>query len=97
VAVKDTQIIGFACYDATALGFFGPIGVGKSHRKKGTGRALLNACLLDMKSKGYGYAVVGGVKDMQFYKKAVGALEIPDSDPGLYHTRVKQPRSKHKK
>jgi GNAT superfamily N-acetyltransferase len=97
VAVKDTQIIGFACYDATALGFFGPIGVEKSHRKKGTGRALLNACLLDMKSKGYGYAVVGGVKDMQFYKKAVGALEIPDSDPGLYRTQVKEPRSKHKK
>jgi hypothetical protein len=50
-----------------------------------------------MKSKGYGYAVVGGVKDMQFYKKAVGALEIPDSDPGLYRTQVKEPRSKHKK
>mgnify|MGYP000426342615 FL=1 len=97
VAVKDNQIIGFACYDATALGFFGPIGVEKSHRKKGTGRALLNACLLDMKSKGYGYAVVGGVKDLQFYKKVVGALEIPDSDPGLYRTQVKQPRSKHKK
>ena len=97
VAVKDTQIIGFACYDATALGFFGPIGVEKSHRKKGTGRALLNACLLDMKSKGYGYAVVGGVQDTRFYKNTVGALEIPDSDPGLYRTQVKEPRSKHKK
>ena len=94
VAVKDTQIIGFACYDATALGFFGPIGVQKSHRKKGTGRALLNACLLDMKSKGYGYAVVGGVKDMQFYKKAVGALEIPSSDPGPYANQIKGTQSK---
>ena len=97
VAVKDTQIIGFACYDATALGFFGPIGVEKSHRKKGTGRALLNACLLDIKSKGYGYAVVGGVKDMQFYKKAVGAVEIPDSDPGLYANQIKGTPSKKKK
>ena len=26
-----------------------------------------------------------------------GALEIPDSDPGLYRTQVKEPRSKHKK
>ncbi|MGD8343967.1 MAG: GNAT family N-acetyltransferase [Desulfobacterales bacterium] len=97
VAVKDTQMIGFACYDATALGFFGPIGVAKSHRKRGTGRALLNACLLDMKSKGYGYAVVGGVKDMQFYKKAVGAVEIPDSDPGLYANQIKGTPSKKNK
>ena len=27
VAIKDGQIIGFSCYDATALGYFGPIGV----------------------------------------------------------------------
>jgi ribosomal protein S18 acetylase RimI-like enzyme len=91
VAVKDSNIIGFACYDATALGFFGPIGVAKSHRKKGTGKALLNACLLDMKNKGYAYAVVGGVKDLDFYKKTVGALEIPDSSPGIYHSRIKGP------
>ena len=97
IAAKGTKIIGFACYDATALGFFGPVGVAKSHRKKGTGRALLTACLLDMKNKGYGYAVVGGVQDTRFYKNTVGALEIPDSDPGLYNTQVKQPQSKHKK
>ena len=27
IAVKDNDIIGFACYDATAKGYFGPIGV----------------------------------------------------------------------
>ena len=91
VAVKDTRIIGFACYDATALGFFGPIGVAKSHRKNGTGRALLTACLLDMKNKGYAYAVVGGVTDTDFYKHTVAAIEIPDSDPGIYRTRIKGP------
>ena len=89
VAVKDTKIIGFACYDATALGFFGPIGVAKSHRNKGTGSALMTACLLDMKLKGYGYAIVGAVKDTDFYKNAVGAMEIPDSAPGIYKTQVK--------
>jgi GNAT superfamily N-acetyltransferase len=89
VAVKDANIIGFACYDATALGFFGPIGVDKSHRKKGTGKALMTACLLDMKLKGYGYAVVGAVKDTDYYKNAVGAIEIPDSSPGIYKTRVR--------
>ena len=88
VAVKDANIIGFACYDATALGFFGPIGVEKAHRKKGTGKALMTACLLDMKLKGYGYAIVGAVKDTDYYKNAVGAIEIPDSSPGIYKTRV---------
>jgi GNAT superfamily N-acetyltransferase len=91
VAVKGTQIIGFACYDATALGFFGPVGVAKSHRKNGTGRALLNACLLDMKNRGYGYAIVGGVTDTDFYKHTVAALEIPDSEPGIYRSRIKGP------
>ena len=88
VAVKALKIIGFACYDATALGYFGPTGVEKSGRGKGTGTALLKACLLDMKLKGYGYAVVGDVQDPGYYKKAAGAIEIPDSSPGVYKNRV---------
>ena len=88
VAVKDTVIIGFACYDATGLGFFGPIGVEKSNRYRATGKALMTACLLDMKLKGYGYAVVGAVEATEYYKKTVGAWEIPDSSPGIYKTRV---------
>jgi GNAT superfamily N-acetyltransferase len=96
VAVKDANIIGFACYDATALGFFGPIGVVKSHRKNGTGTALMNACLRDMKLKGYGYAIVGAVKDTNYYKNAVGALEIPDSSPGIYHSQIRDSHLKIK-
>ena len=97
VAVKDANIIGFACYDATALGFFGPIGVDKSHRKKGTGKALINASLLDMKLKGYGYAIVGAVKDTDYYKNAVGAIEIPDSSPGIYKTRIRNTEADRQK
>jgi hypothetical protein len=48
------------------------------------------ACLLDMKLKGYGYAVVGAVKGTDFYKNSVGAQEIPGSNPGLYRTWVKK-------
>jgi ribosomal protein S18 acetylase RimI-like enzyme len=88
VAVKEAALIGFACYDATGLGFFGPIGVEKSYRNRGTGKALMTACLLDMKLKGYGYAVVGAVEDTEYYKKTIGAWEIPHSAPGIYKTRV---------
>ena len=94
VAVIDEGIIGFACYDATALGFFGPIGMDRLHQGKETGKALLKACLLDMKLKGYGYAVVGAVEDTDFFKKTVGAVEIPESSPGFYRTRIKKPESK---
>ena len=89
VAVKSSQFIGFAGYDAAALGYFGPIGVEKSERGKGTGQALLRACLLDMKLKGYGYAIVGDVNDSGYYQKTAGAIEIPDSSPGIYRNRVK--------
>ncbi len=34
IGVKDQKIIGFACYDATAKGFFGPIGIKPDARKK---------------------------------------------------------------
>jgi GNAT superfamily N-acetyltransferase len=91
-AIKKEAFIGFACYDATALGFFGPIGVAEAHRGSGTGKALLLACLLDMKLKGYGYAVVGSVKDIDFFKTTVGALEIPDSAPGFYRNMVRKPK-----
>ncbi len=93
MAIKEEAFIGFACYDATALGFFGPIGVDPSQRGNGTGKALLLACLLDMKLKGYGYAVVGAVKDTDFFNKTVGAVEIRDSMPGFYRNRVKGPKS----
>ena len=89
VALKAFKIAGFACYDATALGYFGPTGVEKSERGKGIGQALLRACLLDMKLKGYGYAIAGDVNVPGYYRKAVGAIEIPDSSPGIYKNRAK--------
>jgi GNAT superfamily N-acetyltransferase len=84
VAIQAGKLIGFSCYDATALGFFGPTGVEESFRGQGTGKALLLAALLDMKSKGYGYSVIGAVGPAAFYHKLVGAVEIPDSTPGLW-------------
>ena len=86
VAVGKNGPLGFACYDATALGFFGPIGVDDSCRGKGTGKALLLACLLDMKLQGYGYAIIGMAGPTKFFENAVGAVEIPDSTPSVWKT-----------
>lgn len=84
VAQSDTTLIGFACYDTSALGYFGPMGVVESFQRRGIGKALLLACLQEMKLKGYGYAVVGWVGPQQFYEKAAGAISIPDSTPGIW-------------
>ncbi len=91
VAIRDEALAGFACYDATALGMFGPMGVAETARGQGTGRALLLACLLDMRLKGYAYAVVGGAGPVEFYRKATGATVIPGSEPGIYRGMLKNP------
>ena len=84
VAQQDQHMVGFACYDATALGYFGPTGVDESFRGRGIGKALLLSCLLEMRTKGYGYAIIGWIGPQEFYEKAVGAVLIPDSTPGLW-------------
>ena len=84
IAIKNERLIGFACYDATTRGFFGPTGVDESARGKGTGRALLVAALHAMRQAGYGYGIIGGVGPIAFYEAAVGATVIPDSTPGVY-------------
>jgi len=84
VAVRDGAILGMACWDATARGFFGPIGTLESERGKGIGAALLLDCLQAMAAHGYGYAVIGGVGPRAFYDRVVRSVEIPDSSPGLY-------------
>lgn len=89
IAVSSDRLIGFACYDATALGFFGPIGIHEDFRGKRTGSALLKACLLDMKLKGYGYAIIGHAGAVPFFEKGAGAVEIRDSTPGVYGSWLK--------
>ncbi|MBQ9264102.1 MAG: GNAT family N-acetyltransferase [Clostridia bacterium] len=82
IAQKDGACIGFACYDATAKGYFGPIGVADEARGSGVGRALLIRCLEEMRSAGYGYAAIGWCNEAaSFYSRAVGAIPIPGSEP----------------
>ncbi len=89
VAIQKGQIIGFACYNATAKDYFGPTGVSEECRGKGVGTLLLLKCLLALKEEGYGYAIIGWSDDATpFYQKIVGAVEIPDSIPGLYGQMV---------
>jgi len=78
------EICGFACHDVTFRGFFGPAGVPERLRGQGIGTALLLRALHSLAEAGHAYAVIGGSGDDDFYAKAVGALPIPDSEPGPY-------------
>jgi hypothetical protein len=81
------RVIGFACYDTTCRGFFGPTGVIKSFRRKRIGTALLLASLWAMRQEGYGYAIIGGPDKQEqwdYYSNTVGAKIIAGSENGVY-------------
>ena len=84
VATRGNELLGFACVEAIARGFFGPTGVDATMRGKGIGEALLVESLLSMRAAGYAYAIIGGVGPAEFYARAVGAVEIAGSTPGIY-------------
>lgn len=89
IAVRQGRMLGFACYDAVALGMFGPIGVDASMRAKGIGRALLLETLLAMRARGYAYAVVGGAGPQDFYIRTVGAVPVEGSERSVYGDLLK--------
>lgn len=84
IATKDKEILGFACYDTTMRGFFGPTGVAECARGTGIGKALLFKSLEALRELGHAYGIIGGVGPREFYAKACGAIEIAGSDPGIY-------------
>ena len=84
IATKEKRVIGFAAYECTSRGFFGPMGVAESAQHEGAGKALLLAALAALREMGYVYAIIGAAGPVRFYQKAVGAIVIPDSEPGIY-------------
>ncbi len=93
IATKDKEVLGFACYETTGRGYFGPTGVGEAARGLGLGKALLFKALEAQREAGYAYAFIGGVGPKEFYAKAVGAVEIAGSDPGVYVDILPEPPS----
>lgn len=82
IAYLSGKPVGFACYDATAKGYFGPTGVLPTARGKHIGKALLIKTLYAMREAGYGYAIIGWAEDAApFYEKTVGARFIEGGTP----------------
>lgn len=89
LATDQTGLLGFACGDVTARGFFGPTGVAETARGKGIGAALLFKALEDLKAKGFAYGVIGDPGPVDFYMRMLDATEIPNSKPGIYRDLLK--------
>lgn len=89
IAVLEKQIVGFAAYECTRKTLFGPTGVAEIVRGRGVGRALLIVSLWGLKELGYVYGFIGGAGPVEFYERAVGAIVIPGSDPGIYTNLLK--------
>jgi GNAT superfamily N-acetyltransferase len=90
VAERNGDLLGFACHDTSAAGFFGPTGVDEAARHQGIGEALLIATLRGMREAGYAYAVIGDAGPVEFYRKRLDAMEIPGSRPGIYKGMLKR-------
>jgi predicted N-acetyltransferase YhbS len=84
IATRDKEILGFACVETTAKAFYGPTGVSEAARGTGIGKALLFRSMESLKEAGYVYGIIGGVGPREFYEKAIGAVEIPNSTPSIY-------------
>ena len=89
IATSDGRVIGFAGYECTRKAFFGPTGVAESERGRGIGKALLLESLWGLRQLGYVYGVIGSAGPVEFYEQAVGAIVIPDSEPGIYTDLLK--------
>jgi GNAT superfamily N-acetyltransferase len=88
VATIDHKLAGFAAYECTRRGFFGPTGVIQDAQGKGIGKALLLHSLFALREMGYVYAIIGAAGPVRFYQKTVGAIIIPDSEPGIYTDKL---------
>jgi len=91
IATHRQKVIGFACYETTAKGFFGPTGVDTAYREKGLGKTLLLKSLHSLKELGYAYGFIGGVGPQAFYEKACNATVIENSTPGIYQDILPEP------
>ncbi|HEX8000347.1 MAG TPA: hypothetical protein VF528_18340 [Pyrinomonadaceae bacterium] len=90
IATREARVIGFSAYECTRRAFFGPTGVLEQERGRKLGTALLLASLWGLREMGYVYGIIGRAGPTDFYSRTVGAIIIPDSDPGIYTDLLKQ-------
>jgi GNAT superfamily N-acetyltransferase len=75
VAVQDSTIRAFACYDVSGFeNTFGPTGAEPQVRGLGIGKLLYHRCLAELRQQGHMHAEVGWVGPVAFYARTSGAF-----------------------
>lgn len=92
IATQGDAIVGFACYECSRRGYFGPTGVDPALRGKGLGKALFIAALMGLQDMGYTYGIIGDAGPMDFYAKCVGAVPIGIGDGKGVYTLKEDPK-----
>ncbi|MBQ7160430.1 MAG: GNAT family N-acetyltransferase [Clostridia bacterium] len=90
IATFEERVVGFAAYDSTALGYYGPLGVASDMRKRGIGEALSNVCLNAMREKGYGYIIINA-GPVDYYVRRYNGMVIGDHI-GVYENMIHPPK-----
>ncbi len=93
IAQKANKIIGFACYDTTTRGFFGPTGTIEEERGKGVGKILTIKALESLRELGFAYGIIGGVGPASYYEKIVGAKIIEGSENNIYQYLIRKDKN----
>lgn len=72
----SSELAAFAAHDGNnrGLGWFGPAGTFANHRRRGLGRALLLACLLDVRRAGHEMCEIAWIGPREFYQRSVGTV-----------------------
>jgi len=75
---QNTSIVGFACYNVTFPGFFGPTGVSDAHRNLGLGKVLLIESMHRLQKLGHVYGFIGSPGPVEFYQHVLDAYLLPE-------------------
>src|SRR5215813_11588722 len=59
IATMEREVVGFAAYECTRRGFFGPMGVAEEIQGRAVRQALPIASVWALREPGYAYAVTG--------------------------------------
>jgi mycothiol synthase len=72
-AVRDGEVLGFACWGSSRPSYFGPMGTAPAARGLGVGGVLLRRCLQEQALSGLTSAQIGWVGPVPFYSANSGA------------------------
>jgi mycothiol synthase len=72
-AVRDDEVVGFACHSVNRPGWFGPTAVDPVARGGGIGAAMLAATCRDLMAAGHQWVEIAWIGPVAFYAKTAGA------------------------